>query len=224
MIFGAAKHLAFLSRTNGFQNLIINSSADLALTALSKSLFHKNLNVIFFLNMQFNHNKKDIWHSWLYSKVNTFVTPLRGLAEALEKYTNIEKSSISVIHYGIELSRFKSVKARQKECRASLNLPQKIFLAGTVGRIDKLKGQEYLVRAAASLIKSGLPVHVLIVGEPTRHEKNDYAQYVKDLIHELGITDYVDFRPFIENVEIAFGALYLFCTYFTFRDVRYGNP
>ena len=93
------------------------------------------------------------------------------------------QSKVHVCHHGLNLDEFPF----QLEGRASHTL-----LA--VGRLSKLKGFDYLVRAAQVLRAQGLPITVEFVGD------GDERAALQSLAAELGIAEHVDFRgwqPFV---------------------------
>ena len=81
-----------------------------------------------------------------------------------------------MVPLGIELDPFGGEHPTRAEARALLELPGEAFIAGIVGRLDRGKGQEYLLDATALLARRDVPVHVLLVGEETRNERQDYTR------------------------------------------------
>jgi glycosyltransferase involved in cell wall biosynthesis len=60
------------------------------------------------------------------------------------------------------------------------------------------------------LLKKDIELHVLIVGEESRGDRRRYPQYLQKLVQELRIENYIHFRPFTQQAEVAFTALDIF--------------
>ena len=96
---------------------------------------------------------------------------------------------------------------------ASLALPAKIPVVGLVGRLQRWKGQDRLLRAQAILRERGLPLHVLIVGGDSYGLEPDYAASLSQLIDGLGSAGSVtltgevpDAGPYIERMDVLVNA------------------
>ncbi len=73
--------------------------------------------------------------------------------------------------------------------------------------MDKLKGQDFLIEATAELNKRGHNVELLIVGEPTLDNTDNYDGYLHSLVQQLGVGEKVHFRPFTSRSELFFRAV-----------------
>jgi glycosyltransferase involved in cell wall biosynthesis len=66
-----------------------------------------------------------------------------------------------------------------------LDLPSDVKLVGMIARLQEVKGHRFFVEAAATVLRSGIDAHILIVGEgPLRSE-------IEKQLADLGITDRV---------------------------------
>jgi glycosyltransferase involved in cell wall biosynthesis len=63
-----------------------------------------------------------------------------------------------------------------------------------VGRIDRLKGVDYLMRALARL---STPFRCSVIGD------GEYLPYCRELSHKLGIADYIDFTGWLSRERLA---------------------
>lgn len=98
---------------------------------------------------------------------------------------------ISVIHNGIECSRYGADAAAAARLRDELRIAAGSTVITNIGRLAEQKGQRYLVEAMEILVKRGLPVPVtvLVVGDgPLRGALEEEAQRrgVQDLIRFTG--------------------------------------
>ncbi len=84
--------------------------------------------------------------------------------------------------------------------RASENRP---FTVGMVGRLAPWKGQDIFLRAFAEAFPNG-PARAVIAGSAMFGE-DDFANTLAPLAEELGITDRVSFRGFVDDVATLLG-------------------
>lgn len=72
-----------------------------------------------------------------------------------------------------------------------------------MGRLDRYKGVETLIRASALLLKHNVNMKLLIAGKPLRHpnpeEGEKYKQSLEQLSTDLGVEKYVDFLGHVTN-------------------------
>jgi D-inositol-3-phosphate glycosyltransferase len=207
--FGAARRLAALLNERDERVLFLNAPRDLNLGVLTKRFSRPPVRLIQFQHMQFGTDKRDPFHSWEYRHLDAWISPLPWLAGQVEERTTIPRNRIHVLPFGIDIERF-AAKPERHDARGRLHLPEHAFICGTIGRYDLGKAQEYLLRAVASLKNAGLQIHALLVGEDTREEEQGYGTYLRKLSADLGIGDYVHFRPFLDDVETAYAAMDLF--------------
>ena len=94
-----------------------------------------------------------------------------------------------------------------------LDLPAGVAVVGLVGRLQRWKGQDRLLRAQAILRERGHSLHVVIVGGDSFGLEPGYAESLPRIIAELGLTDSVtvtgevaDAGPYIEQMDILVNA------------------
>ena len=99
-----------------------------------------------------------------------------------------------IINYdGIEIERFKKDFDKEK-IRKEFNLKPEDRVVGMVAKLWEGKGHKYLLEAAATIIKKNPNVKFMIVGD-------GYLQdYLVDYVKNLGISDYVIFTGFREDI------------------------
>ncbi len=88
-----------------------------------------------------------------------------------------------------------TISIRRLEKRLALGIDDERIIIGYAGRLSEEKGIKYLLSACARLVKEGLPVNVLLVGDGT--QKNE----LEHLCTELGISDGVVFAGFQDDIE-----------------------
>lgn len=77
---------------------------------------------------------------------------------------------------------------------------------GIVGRLAPWKGQHVFLEAGARVLKAGHDIQLVVVGAPLFGEEQ-YAQSLRDLALNLGISGRVVFRGFQEDVQAEIRAL-----------------
>jgi glycosyltransferase involved in cell wall biosynthesis len=160
--------------------------------------------------MQFGVAKKDFFHTLRFSSVDAWVSTLNFLADQVKNQTRINPSKIHVIPLGVDDEKLLCREISQQDARDTLKLPQKEFIAGIIGRLDKLKGQHTAIEALALLHAKGLKLHLLVVGESTLNEGSQYEQILKSRTKTLGLESFVHFRPYSRKVEEFYRAIDLF--------------
>ncbi|MBN1449046.1 MAG: glycosyltransferase family 4 protein [Bacteroidetes bacterium] len=203
---GAARKLAAVLTTHHISTLILNVTRDLNLGVLTRMVSHRTLHLVHTQHMQFGGKKTDLLHRLQHAQLDAWIAPLPWLAEQTREYTTVPPERIHIIPFGIDLGMFDRMP-EQAAVRTAINIPQSAFVAGVVGRLDRGKGQEYLIRATARLRERARNVHALIVGEETRGEQQEYGRELQSLVEQLDIPDRVHFRGFLEHVEDAYAAM-----------------
>jgi glycosyltransferase involved in cell wall biosynthesis len=179
------------------------------MSVLTRLYRPRDFGIIYCQHMHIPGNKRDLLHAWQYRRLDAFVTPISWLAERVKERTVLTDDDIRIVPRGIETDRFMN-KPPQALARENLGLPQHVTILGVIGRLDPKKGQHVAIRALRRVHDSGHTAHLLIVGDRTLHEDPGYEIYLKDLVSELDLIDWVHFRPHQERPETAYAALDIF--------------
>ncbi len=102
----------------------------------------------------------------------------------------------AVVHSGVHLA-----PPAKKLTKADLGLPADCVTAGTIARLEPVKGVEYLVRAAARVRDSVPALRTVIIGGGALEGE------LKALAADLGIADRVLFTGFRGDAAAALGAV-----------------
>lgn len=203
----AARRLAATVIAEGIRILVLGSRGDIHTAVLARILARKRFAIVYSQQMQLGARKQDWFHAWEYRHIAAWVAPLPGLARQAAEWTNIPADRIHVVPLGIDLDPFLSDRPSRTEARELMKLPADAFIAGVVGRLDRGKGQEYLLDAAALLEQRGIALHALLVGEETRNERQAYSLALREKAASLGIGGRVHFRPFRADIVPAYRAM-----------------
>jgi len=205
-----ARHIARILESEDIRVLFVNGTGDINRAIRVKRLLPNDLKLVYVQHMQIGRSKRDIFHRWEYSYFDAWISPLKWLARQAAVKTTVPENRIHVIPFGIETSRFTAVRPDLTECRTTLGLPGSVRIAGITGRLDRGKGQEHLLAAAALLRDKGLDIDVLLIGEDTVAENQGYGAYLESLTARLGLEGHVHFRPFMKQIEAGYRAMDVF--------------
>jgi len=141
--------------------------------------------------------------------VSHYITVSKHLEQNLMTSVKIKPSKISQIYNGVNIERFSPAQgAKNRSWLPTDFRDQSLFLVGSVGRIQPIKDQETLLRAAAILIdeqpKHAELLRLVIVGD------GPLLEHLKGLAQELGIDSLVYFSGALDNIPKALQALDIF--------------
>ncbi|MEE8575841.1 MAG: glycosyltransferase family 4 protein [candidate division Zixibacteria bacterium] len=205
-----ARRLAKQMAKDNVRILSLHQSSDMFLGVLAKMMAPRDFKLIYSQHMHIGANKKDFFHSWEYRKFDAWITPVEWLAERVMEKTVVSRDRIHVVPRGIELDRFMHNRPTKADARERLDLPVDIKLAGIVGRLDVKKCQDTVIRAMKRVHDQGQKLHLAIIGAKTRGEETGYAEEIHRLVKELGLSDFVHFRPHLKQQEFGYAALDMF--------------
>jgi len=87
-----------------------------------------------------------------------------------------------VIHSGVELDRFKELTSSEKQnFKKELGIPENSLIVGTVGRLEPVKGPEFLIKAAKYIISKYPNTFFIFTGEGYLREN------LEEQAFELGV-------------------------------------
>lgn len=173
-----------------------------------KRFSNKKVRIVYQQHMKVGVKKRDLIHRLRYNMLDLWITPLPYLKEETIEKTTVPKEKIDIIPVGLELSKFNLDAITQQDARAKTNLPQDAFIIGVLGRVDPKKGQDFLIQSLATIANPS--IHLLIMGDVTAHEGNDWLQYLHQLVKEHQLEDRVHFRPYQEDALLFYQSIDVF--------------
>ncbi len=140
-------------------------------------------------------NKYSLLKSKLYNFCTDITVSTADFATKNLVSENIPRNKIITIKNGSpDLKRRGTCD--KKSVFEALGLPENTMIIGSVARLEKVKGQDLILRAAPEILMHFGNVHFLFLGAGSM--MNEY----KNLAASLGIEKHVTFLGFIENPEI----------------------
>lgn len=194
------------------RHLFLSQSKEIATGVLAKQWAgaEYGLRLIYFQQMMIGVKKKDWLHNFIYQKLDSWIVPLPTVVENVLRYTQLPNEKIELIPLCIETERFIHKKYTKLEARKMFHLPEEGLIVGIVGRIDRQKGQDFLIKALHIIKQKGIPFYVVFFGDETKGEEGSYLPYLHSLVNQLGLKDLVFFKPFVEDISTAYACLDVF--------------
>jgi len=116
-----------------------------------------------------------------------------------QRRVNPRRARVEVIHPGTRLPE-RGYKQRRAAGRAALEIPDGVFAVGIAARLQPWKGQDVVIRAAASLLRARSHARLYIIGDAMFGFDKAYADALPRLAEELGIRERVSFTGFRNDV------------------------
>jgi glycosyltransferase involved in cell wall biosynthesis len=174
---------------------VVGSAKLLIYAILAKSFSTRNISVIFYQQMQSDIKKRDLFHDFIYKRLDGAIVLTELMKDQLSKNTVLTEEKIAVIPYGVEYEKYLKINHDKKLCRNKFNLPENDFIIGNVARIDRHKDQLTAIRA---YFKANIPNSSLVLAGS--NENSDYyntlLQEIKD--HPLHVK--IRFIPFTNDI------------------------
>jgi glycosyltransferase involved in cell wall biosynthesis len=116
----------------------------------------------------------------------------KSLEEDLVNRHKIDKSRISIIPNGVDLSIYKNIK--ENKFRKNYRISKDSLLILSIGRLSWMKGFQYLIRAMPEILKQRPDAILVIIGND-----GGYETELKSLVRTLRLDDNVLLLGFIDN-------------------------
>jgi glycosyltransferase involved in cell wall biosynthesis len=116
------------------------------------------------------------------------------------------EEKFAVIHSGVDLRNFLDVSVDPADVKEKLGIPQDSFVVGTVGRLTPVKGQKYLIEAAAKIVQQEPKAMFVFLGD------GELLAGFTETASVPGIKDHLKFlgwRPDVADVMSTFDVFVL---------------
>jgi glycosyltransferase involved in cell wall biosynthesis len=164
---------------------------------------------VFYQQMQSQIDKRDILHTWMYSKLSLWISLTNRMKQEVLQNTKVPEALIEVVPLGRDTTEYDPRMHSRRKARHRYSLPQHRPIVGVLGRLDPQKGQEEFLRSLPSVLERRPDVCYVIAGDETRGEEG-YRSYLIDLARRLGVSESVRFLPFTEDVPEFLAAIDVF--------------
>lgn len=162
-------------------------------------------------HMLFSRTKKRDWaHRLIYRRLDKLIA-LTHIAKSVHlRSLPVLAKDMAVIPNGVDLSEFSLEKYSRNEVRREFHVDADQPLVGSIGRLDKGKGLEELIRSAGEVIAEFPDSKFLIVGEATKGQGEFFPDRLRGLIWELDLQDKVILAGFRSDAAQTLRALDIF--------------
>lgn len=118
-----------------------------------------------------------------------------GAAEYLQIEPNLDRKKIRILSPPFDTSEYLDLPAAG-DFRKKFGIDSNKKLVAFLGRLHECKGNDFLIRAFASLLEKRTDIHLALIGPDDGHE-----QLLRALVEELDIYDHVTFTGFVGGRE-----------------------
>ena len=149
-------------------------------------------------------------HKFTLSSAARVIAVSQAVARQLQAQRLISDGKITVVHNGIDFSRFERNSPEDRErFRTELGLPADCLLVGTVGELTPLKGHKDFLHAAAQLRREFSAVYFIIAGVDVTSGQTNLSD-LKQLIQKLELDERVCLLGRIPDITDLYRALDVF--------------
>ena len=204
----ATRRLTQILKSHRTELAVVMQSRDISVVATAK-LFVPDVKLVFYQQMQSTIDKRDIFHTWMYSKLSLWISLTKRMKQEVLEHTRMPERRIRVVPLGRDTRLFDPRLHDQHVARQHYGLPRGKSIVAVLGRLDPQKGQEEFLRSLPAVLENHPDVFYVIAGDETRGEEG-FRRHLVNLSHELGIADHVRFLPFTNNVSEFMAAIDVF--------------
>ncbi len=171
-----------------FQPDIIHShvKTDLPAIAFCKLLNRSRFKHVHTRQMNMPRKKKNIFHSFIYGKIDLLITITERLRKQVLENVSIQPEKVKVLYYGVP--RVSSKPLQIPEITNDIN-----FRIGLIARIDPGKNQHILLEALRILNEKNLTATAWLIGKST---DDAYADKLNRLISQFELSGQVHLMGF----------------------------
>jgi glycosyltransferase involved in cell wall biosynthesis len=120
--------------------------------------------------------------------------------DLLEKEDGLPASKISVIHLGVDPAVMKRDENERARCRREFGVQENEIVIGNVGRLVPMKGQAYLVKAFARVVRTFPSARLLLVGD------GELKEQLRSLALQEGAAERILFAGFRDDLVSLYSA------------------
>lgn len=153
--------------------------------------------------------KKDIFHKWIYKRVDCALAISEVIKKNLADTTPFDKNKIKLLYDGIDVSKFDPSKAERNKIRNGFKINENEIVIGMMARFSPGKGHEEFLQAAEVLSQKFDNLKFMIVGEPSMGE-DEYGNKIKSLVENSKIKNKIIFTGFRKDTADILSAMDIF--------------
>ncbi len=176
--------------------------------------------LILSVNMASGVNKKDLFHRFIYRRINKVFGVSSYIKDTILKKYPFTENKIKIIHDGVDLIEFSSGKLNKTELKKEFKLHPDKKIIGMIGRMTHGKGYEEFFNAVKQLTDKREDLAFIVVGAASHGEKN-YETHLMNLCGQLNIKDKIFFMGQRTDIDKMFAVMDLMV--FPSHEESFGN-
>jgi len=193
----AARRLAGLIDQQGVEVMHIHWAKDLPLAALAKYFSRQKPRLVYTRQMVITRPKRDAYHRFLYSQVDTILTITEQLGVTMRGFLpEADRHKVVTLYYGVEAPAEVLEAAAKDALRQEHGFSPEQFVVGLFGRIKEYKGQHLLIEALEEAKAKGQEMAALVVGKTI---EPDYLESLKTTVRDQNLS--VTFLDFVDDPQ-----------------------
>jgi len=153
--------------------------------------------------------KRDPMHRWIYRRVNHVIAISEVIRQNIIATHPISAERVSVVHHGVDLSRFTPDEGARGDARQELGLSPEHLVLGIVARLQISKGYLEFFEMARRLVDEIPQARFLLIGEASRGETSE-AQMILGKIREWQLEKFVFHLGFRRDIPRLLNAMDIF--------------
>jgi glycosyltransferase involved in cell wall biosynthesis len=153
--------------------------------------------------------KRDALHRWIYGQVNHVIAISAVIRQNIIATHPIAAERVSVVHHGVDLSRFTPDENVRFAARQELGLAPEHLVLGIIGRLQISKGYLEFLDVARRLVNEIPQARFLLIGEASRGESSE-AQRILGKIREWQLEKVVHVLGFRRDIPRWLNAMDIF--------------
>jgi glycosyltransferase involved in cell wall biosynthesis len=184
--------------------LHVHVTTDLPLAAFAKT-FCPGLRVVYTKQMQPGGPKKDLFHRWVYGRIDLLLAATEQMRVRLVDLLPMEPGRIKRLYLGTSLPDIAAKPAMRREVRNRYGHADSDFLILFPNRLDPQKGQELLIEALRLLKPRAVTPRVIFAGAETVGCEG-YKASLQSVVDTAGVARQCTFTGFIEDLGPLYAA------------------
>lgn len=206
---GEVTRIATSIELNNYELIHTHATKDLWLLVPSLQFASCKIPLIFTKHVGSFIVKKDIFHKWIYKRVDCALAISEVIKKNLADTTPLDKNKIKLLYDGIDVSKFDPQNAERNKIRNEFKINDNEIVIGMMARFSPGKGHEEFLQAAEMLSPKFDNLKFMIVGEPSRGE-NEYGNKIKSLSENSKIKNKMIFTGFRKDTSDILSAMDIF--------------
>lgn len=208
--FSSALSLKKILKKEGVEVVWFRDKRDLSTIGMAKTFSMRKRKVLYHQAMQIGVRKTHLIHTIRFNKIDAWVTPLLYLKEQIATRTKFNLKRVHVIPLAIDRQRFAKNGLNREDAREKFGFQSNDVVVGIIGRIDPHKAQQFVKNAVADLMDKHPTLKLLIVGNKTEGEWEDYYKTLKKDVRDNHSNGHVQLLPFMDDVTTFYNAIDVF--------------